>query len=103
MLSLQLVNCGLSDATVANLEQRGIAALFPIQKAVFEPVMAGRDLIGRARTGSGKTLAFALPVVESLVKVCPISGLGASFPPEEGHLHSVVRSAADALAERAEA
>ena len=71
MLFLQLVNCGLSDATVANLEQRGIAALFPIQKAVFEPVMAGRDLIGRARTGSGKTLAFALPVVESLVKVCP--------------------------------
>ncbi len=31
--------------------------------------MAGRDLIGRARTGSGKTLAFALPVIESLVKV----------------------------------
>lgn len=63
------MNCGLSDATVANLEKRGIAALFPIQKAVFTPVMEGRDLIGRARTGSGKTLAFALPVVESLVKV----------------------------------
>ena len=65
---LQLVNCGLSPATVDNLEQKGISALFPIQKHVFEPVMAGRDLIGRARTGSGKTLAFALPVIENLVK-----------------------------------
>ena len=51
------------------LEKRGIHALFPIQKHVFEPAMAGRDLIGRARTGSGKTLAFALPVIESLIKV----------------------------------
>lgn len=51
------------------LEKRGITALFPIQKHVFEPAMAGRDLIGRARTGSGKTLAFALPVIESLIKV----------------------------------
>ncbi len=65
----QLVNCGLSPATVAKLEEKGITALFPIQKHVFEPVMAGRDLIGRARTGSGKTLAFALPVIENLVKV----------------------------------
>jgi len=68
-LHLQLVNCGLSPATVAKLEEKGITALFPIQKHVFEPVMAGRDLIGRARTGSGKTLAFALPVIENLVKV----------------------------------
>ena len=67
----QLVNCGLSDATVANLEKKGITALFPIQKHVFEPAMEGRDLIGRARTGSGKTLAFALPVIESLVKARP--------------------------------
>ena len=68
---VQLVNCGLSPATVAKLEEKGITALFPIQKHVFEPVMAGRDLIGRARTGSGKTLAFALPVIENLVKVAP--------------------------------
>ena len=70
LIGSQLVNCGLSPATVAKLEEKGITALFPIQKHVFEPVMAGRDLIGRARTGSGKTLAFALPVIENLVKVC---------------------------------
>lgn len=65
---LQLVNCGLSDVTVRALEQRGITALFPIQKHVFEPARAGKDLIGRARTGSGKTLAFSLPVIEELLK-----------------------------------
>ncbi|KAL3136406.1 hypothetical protein ABBQ38_005663 [Trebouxia sp. C0009 RCD-2024] len=65
--SLALVNCGLSDVTIKALEARGITALFPIQKHVYEPAAAGRDLIGRARTGSGKTLAFALPVVEKLM------------------------------------
>lgn len=65
--TLALVNCGLSDVTIKALEARGITALFPIQKHVYEPAAAGRDLIGRARTGSGKTLAFALPVVEKLM------------------------------------
>jgi hypothetical protein len=52
--SLMLVNCGLSEATVSALEQRGITALFPIQKVVFEPAMRGADLIARAKTGSGE-------------------------------------------------
>lgn len=49
------------------LKTRGVEALFPIQKHVFQPCAEGRDLIGRAKTGSGKTLAFALPVIESLL------------------------------------
>ncbi len=39
---LQLVNCGLSDVTIKALEARGITALFPIQKHVYEPAAAGR-------------------------------------------------------------
>jgi hypothetical protein len=65
----QVTNIGLCDETVAALQARNITSLFPIQKHVFEPARAGRDLIGRARTGSGKTLAFALPVIENLLKV----------------------------------
>lgn len=68
-MSWQLVNCGLSSPTLSALEKKGITALFPIQKHVFEPAMAGKDLICRAKTGSGKTLAFAIPVIESLIKV----------------------------------
>ena len=45
----------LTDPTVQvrALEARGITSLFPIQKTVFEPAMAGHDLIARAKTGSG--------------------------------------------------
>lgn len=53
---------------VQSLEKKGITALFPIQKSVFDPAMAGQDLVARARTGSGKTLAFALPIIESILK-----------------------------------
>jgi ATP-dependent RNA helicase DDX21 len=62
-------NLGLSPVTVEAMHKRGIQALFPIQKSVFQPIREGRDLIGRAKTGSGKTLAFALPVVEACLKV----------------------------------
>lgn len=57
----------MSDATIDALHARGIKALFPIQKAVFQPAMEGRDLIARARTGSGKTLAFSLPIIEKIL------------------------------------
>jgi ATP-dependent RNA helicase DDX21 len=65
--TLLVSNCGLMPETVANLEARGIKALFPIQKMVFEPIKEGRDVVARAKTGSGKTLAFALPVVEKII------------------------------------
>ena len=81
----QLVNCGLSDVTVRALEKRGITSLFPIQKHVFEPARAGKDLIGRARTGSGKTLAFSLPVIEELLKARP-SWLTIQLPGRAGTL-----------------
>lgn len=67
--------CALRDrskmrrvAAVQALQKKGIEALFPIQKSVFDPAMAGSDLVGRARTGSGKTLAFSIPIIESILK-----------------------------------
>ena len=56
-----------SNVLVQALERRGITALFPIQKSVFDPAMQGSDLVGRARTGSGKTLAFSLPIIEGIL------------------------------------
>ncbi|MBN1335831.1 MAG: DEAD/DEAH box helicase [Deltaproteobacteria bacterium] len=38
----------------------------PVQAAVIEPVLAGRDLVVRAKTGTGKTAAFAIPLVERI-------------------------------------
>lgn len=38
---LQLTSLGLSDVTLQALQERGITALFPIQKHVYEPAAAG--------------------------------------------------------------
>ncbi|CAI5723112.1 unnamed protein product [Peronospora effusa] len=64
----QLETFDISNETQKNLQARGITTLFPIQAMTFDKIMAGKDLIGRARTGMGKTLAFALPVIEILLK-----------------------------------
>jgi ATP-dependent RNA helicase DDX21 len=58
----------ISEGTKAALRKRGITSLFPIQAMTFDKIMAGKDIMGRARTGMGKTLAFALPVIELLLK-----------------------------------
>lgn len=55
---------GVSKPVVAALIERGFTEAFPIQEAVIEAGLAGRDLCGKAPTGSGKTLAFGIPAVD---------------------------------------
>jgi hypothetical protein len=55
------------ESTQAILRTRGIEVLFPIQVATYAKVLAGGDMIGRAKTGQGKTLAFVLPIVQRLL------------------------------------
>ena len=38
----------------------------PIQEQAILPIVAGRDMLGRAMTGSGKTAAFVLPILHAL-------------------------------------
>ncbi|CAA0825064.1 DEAD-box ATP-dependent RNA helicase 3-chloroplastic [Striga hermonthica] len=45
-------------------------------KAVLEPAMQGRDMIGRARTGTGKTLAFGIPIMDKIIKFNEKNGQG---------------------------
>eukprot|EP00659_Diplonema_papillatum_P019266 gene19266-29675_t len=61
----------LSQEIVDALEKKGIKELFPIQAQTWKHLTEGKDVVGRARTGTGKTLAFALPIVESLLKLPP--------------------------------
>eukprot|EP00897_Mesotaenium_endlicherianum_P005095 jgi/Mesen1/4613/ME000234S03864 len=65
---LAIANLGLCKEIEEALIKRGILRLFPIQQAVLEPAMAGRDLIARARTGTGKTLAFGIPIMERITQ-----------------------------------
>jgi ATP-dependent RNA helicase DeaD len=50
----------------AALEARGFTALTPIQEAVLDPELAGRDLRIFSQTGSGKTVAVGLGLAPEL-------------------------------------
>ncbi|KAL1197537.1 DEAD-box ATP-dependent RNA helicase 9 [Cardamine amara subsp. amara] len=73
---LAIAELGISPEIVKALKGKGIEKLFPIQKAVLEPAMQGRDMIGRARTGTGKTLAFGIPIIDNIIKYNAKHGRG---------------------------
>jgi len=56
----------LDAALLGNLETLGYRQMTPIQAEALPPLLAGRDLIARAKTGSGKTVAFGLGVLQRL-------------------------------------
>ncbi|CAA7394063.1 unnamed protein product [Spirodela intermedia] len=73
---LEIAKLGIAREIVASLAHKGIAKLFPIQRAVLEPAMQGRDMIGRARTGTGKTLAFGIPIMDKIIQFNAKNGCG---------------------------
>ncbi|XP_027932619.1 DEAD-box ATP-dependent RNA helicase 53, mitochondrial-like [Vigna unguiculata] len=73
---LEIAKLGISTEIVEALAKKGIAKLFPIQRAVLEPAMQGRDMIGRARTGTGKTLAFGIPILDRIIQLNAKHGRG---------------------------
>ncbi|KAE9596320.1 putative RNA helicase [Lupinus albus] len=75
---LQVAKLGIAQEIVSALAKKGITKLFPIQRAVLEPAMQGRDMIGRARTGTGKTLAFGIPIMDKIIKFNAKHGRGKS-------------------------
>ncbi|PWZ56855.1 DEAD-box ATP-dependent RNA helicase 53 [Zea mays] len=54
----------------------GITRLFPIQRAVLEPAMQGKDMIGHARIGTGNTLAFGIPIMDKILSYNEKNGFG---------------------------
>jgi ATP-dependent RNA helicase DDX21 len=73
---LDISKLGISKEIVTALAKKGITKLFPIQRAVLEPAMQGRDMIGRARTGTGKTLAFGIPILDKIISFNAKKGQG---------------------------
>jgi ATP-dependent RNA helicase DeaD len=49
------------------LAERDYTEATPVQVAVLEPGIEGRDLLVSAQTGSGKTIAYGLAIAESLL------------------------------------
>jgi len=64
---------GLDASLLAPLEALGILTPTPIQAEAIPHLIAGHDIIGRARTGSGKTAAFGLPMIQ---RVAAATGRG---------------------------
>lgn len=54
---------GLPRRLLTALERSGITEPFPVQAATLPDVLAGENVLARARTGSGKTLGYGLPLV----------------------------------------
>ncbi len=58
----------LSPEVRRAVDELGYVHPTPVQLAVFEHAMRGKDLVVQARTGTGKTAAFGLPLVDGMVK-----------------------------------
>ncbi|MEN9544615.1 MAG: ATP-dependent helicase rhlE [Pseudomonadota bacterium] len=61
---MSFASLGLVPALLRATGERGYLEPTPIQAMAIPAILAGRDLLGRARTGSGKTAAFALPLLQ---------------------------------------
>ena len=51
---------GIVPAIAEALRKRGYATLTPVQQAMIDEDLEGRDALVSAQTGSGKTVAFGL-------------------------------------------
>ncbi|MFO7602647.1 MAG: ATP-dependent RNA helicase DbpA [Gammaproteobacteria bacterium] len=56
----------LNPDMLANLESLGYAHMTPVQAETLPVVLAGQDLIAKAKTGSGKTAAFGIGLLTRL-------------------------------------
>ena len=65
----------LSSVLVSNLVKHGFVEPTPVQSQAIPPALAGRDIVATAQTGTGKTLAFVVPLLESLAKQRPSTGI----------------------------
>ncbi len=57
----------MKQAFADALEHRGYDTLTPVQEAVTDPDLTGKDLLVSAQTGSGKTLGFGLAIGPTLL------------------------------------
>ena len=58
----------LSDEVRQALVEMSYEQPTPVQWAVWEPAVAGKDVVVQARTGTGKTASFGLPILDRLVR-----------------------------------
>lgn len=63
---MSFLDLGLNEALTTGVALRQITIPTKIQELAIPPILAGKDLIGRAPTGTGKTLAYLLPLFQRI-------------------------------------
>ena len=66
MSSTAFSSLHLKPTMLKNLASLGYATMTPIQAHSLPPILAGKDLIAKAKTGSGKTAAFGIGLLSGL-------------------------------------
>lgn len=61
-------NASIAAPLAQALAAKGYDALTPVQSAILEEGVAGRDLLVSAQTGSGKTVAFGLAIAPEILQ-----------------------------------
>ncbi len=59
---------GIAPWQISVLASMAITKPTEIQQRCIPAILAGKDVVGRAKTGSGKTAAFALPILHTLAQ-----------------------------------
>ena len=62
-MSRSFASLGVPAPIVEALRQFRVHEPFPIQERAIPDLLAGNDVVGRAKTGSGKTFAFGIPAL----------------------------------------
>ncbi|WJG09835.1 ATP-dependent RNA helicase DbpA [Aliiglaciecola sp. LCG003] len=65
-MTTQFNTLPLKAELLANLETLGFTQMTEIQAQSLPKILAGKDVVAKAKTGSGKTVAFALGLLNSL-------------------------------------
>lgn len=66
MASDSFSSLSISSAQLANLDSLGYSKMTAIQAQGLPSVLAGKDLIAKAKTGSGKTATFGIGLLEQI-------------------------------------
>lgn len=63
---LRFADLEISPSLRGNIAALGHEFATPVQSASMPPLLAGEDVVAKARTGTGKTLAFLVPTLHRL-------------------------------------
>lgn len=63
---IQFTDMGLKKDLLLGIVNAGYEFPSPIQEESIPPILAGKNVIGRAKNGTGKTMSYGIPILEKV-------------------------------------